>query len=229
MTFARQYGSQVALLLSVPCMSLAVAIALLAAPGMVGQSALAICQIWLLALPIVWQVWVRRGSLKVTPPKPSDWRMGVVLGLLMFTVILVGYGTILRNWIDAVYIREVFQQVGSLNQLTFLLWGAYLILVNALFEEYFWRWFVYSRCEEWVGSNPAVALSAFFFTLHHTLGLAVFTNWRTTLVGSLAVFAAGAIWCENYRRTRSVWGGYISHAIAVIALNIVAWQVFFVR
>ena len=98
---------------------------------------------------------------------------------------------------------------------------------SSLIEEYFWRWFVYSRCEKLVSGKIAVFLTALFFTLHHTIGLTAFTDWRTALVGSLAVLIAGIIWSEYYRRYRSIWSNYFSHAIADLALHIVAWQVFF--
>ena len=215
-----------ALILSVPCMSVGVALSLLK-PGMFGQTSMVICQVWLVVLPALWHIWVRRDSVKLTPPRPSDWLVGGVVGLSMAGVILLAYETLLRYWINLARVQAVLESVGGIDRTTFLLFAVYLILINALLEEYFWRWFVYCRCEEWVGSKPAIFLSAFFFTPHHTLGLAIFTDWRIAFVGSMAVFAAGAIWCEIYRRRRSIWRCYISHAVAVVALNIVAWQVFF--
>jgi uncharacterized protein len=224
---SRRHHALLALLLSVPLTSIGALMTLRIAPGIVGQSSLVIFQIWLLILPVVWLRRVERKPIKISKPNKQDWLIGLILGLLMFVTILAAYWFVLRSWINVANVHNILQKIGPINQLTFQIGGIYFTFVNALIEEYFWRWFVFSRCEEIVPGRPAVLLSALFFTLHHTIGLAIFTDWRTTILGTLAVFVAGAIWSGCYRRYRSVWGNYISHAIADMALHIAAWQIFF--
>jgi membrane protease YdiL (CAAX protease family) len=216
-----------ALLLSVPFTSIGAIISLVIAPGLVGQTILIIFQIWLLFLPIFWLLKVERKPIKISKPTRHDWVIGLVVGLLMFCIILATYWLFLKDWINVTDIRNKLQQVGNINKTVFVISGAYFTLINALIEEYFWRWFVYSRCEELVSGRTAVFVSGLLFTIHHSIGLAVFTNWHIVLLGSLAVFMAGVIWSECYRRYRSIWGNYFSHLIADLALHIVAWQIFF--
>lgn len=100
--------------------------------------------------------------------------------------------------------------------------GVYFILINAFIEEYFWRWFIYRQREVLVSQSIAVFLAALLFTIHHTLGLIILTNWFVTVLGTLAVFIAGVVWSEYYRRYRSIWSNYFSHVIADLALHVVA-------
>lgn len=217
----------IALMASVPFASIGAAVFLSNLPSHIGQLILSLCQLWLLSVPVFW-LWHTGERINVVWPRRFDWLSGGGVGLLMFCTVLAAYTFFLRRWIEVDNIRDVVERVGSLDQASFFLGGFYLTIVNALVEEYFWRWFVFSRCEEIVSSRAAVFLSASFFTVHHTIGLAAFeTGWETVLVGSLCVFMAGAVWSEIYRRYRSVWSNYLSHALAVIALQIVAWQVFF--
>jgi uncharacterized protein len=102
-----------------------------------------------------------------------------------------------------------------------------VILVNAMVEEYFWRWFVYRRCEELFPVKLAIPLSTLFFTLHHTIGLAILTDWKLATLGSIGVFAAGVIWSACYRRYRSLWSNYFSHAMADLALHLATWHILF--
>jgi uncharacterized protein len=217
----------IALALSVPFTSIGATMSLLIAPGAIGQTVLVICQIWLLFLPIVWLRRIERKPLTVSRPKQRDWIVGATIGLLMFCIILAAYWLFLRHWINAADIQRKVRRISNIDPLSFQLGGFYFTVINALIEEYFWRWFIYRRCEEVVSQRAAVFLSASFFTLHHTIGLAVFTDWRVTIVGTLSVFAAGAVWSECYRRYRSVWGNYFSHAAADLALHIIAWQILF--
>ncbi|MEM9947776.1 MAG: type II CAAX endopeptidase family protein [Cyanobacteria bacterium P01_D01_bin.36] len=227
-TMLRRRRSAIALLASVPFMSVGVVAFLLFPSGTAGQIILALCQLWLLSVPVVWLCQVERGPFQVSKPKRVDFVMGGIVGLLMFFIILAAYELLLKHWIDSSSVQDVLAQVGGFTPVTFWLGGIYFSFVNALIEEYFWRWFVFSRCEELLPTKAAVAVSALFFTLHHTIGLAAFAvGWRVVVVGSLAVFVAGVVWSVTYQQFRSVWGSYVSHAIADIALHIVAWQVFF--
>lgn len=227
MQLTHKSSNLIALTLSVPFTSVAATISLWIAPGTIGQTVLVICQIWLLLLSIIWLLKIESKPLKISKPSNFDWITGTVIGLLMFATIIAVYWLLLRHWIDVDIVRERLRKITNIDRQTFVWGGAYFTLINALIEEYFWRWFVYSRCEKLVSGKIAVFLTALFFTLHHTIGLAAFTDWRTTLIGSLAVLIAGVIWSEYYRRYRSIWSNYFSHAIADLALHIVAWQVFF--
>jgi uncharacterized protein len=220
--------ASIALALSVPATSIGAIVALLILPGtLLGQAILVICHLWVIVLPLVWWVGVEGRPIVISPPRRFDWLTGGVIGVLMFGVILGTYGFFLRHWIDVGSLRQKVWSIADITPLSFQMGGVYFTLINALIEEYFWRWFIYSRCREIVSDRLAVVLSAGFFTIHHTISLAIFTDWRTTMVGTLAVFAAGVIWAEYYRRYRSVWSNYLSHAMADLALHIAAWQIFF--
>ena len=216
-----------ALILSAPVTSIGAVMSLWVVPERIGQTVLVVGQIWLLCLPVIWLLQIEHQAVKISQPKQFDYITGIIVGLSMFAAIVLVYWFWLQHWIDVNVVRERLDRVVKLDRRSFVLGGIYFTIVNALIEEYFWRWFVYSRCQELVSNSVAVWLTALFFTLHHTIGLAFFTDWRTTLIGSLAVFIAGVIWSDYYRRYGSIWSNYISHAIADIALHLVAWQIFF--
>jgi hypothetical protein len=73
------------LLVSAACLGRVMA---LYAPGLLGQIASSLCQVWLLALPLAWFFWVDRGKFKISLPKRRELLAGTVLGLLMFGIIL---------------------------------------------------------------------------------------------------------------------------------------------
>lgn len=216
-----------ALIVTVPLASLGVLMSLLIAPGIIGQSVVVICQLWLLVFPIIWLFRVEQQPLKIPKPVQRHWIVGMMIGLLMFSIILLTYWFLAQDWINQTEVQNKVQQVVNLNQFSFLVACIYLIVINSLVEEYLWRWFVYRRCEELVSSQASVFLSAFLFTLHHIIVLAYYFNWQVVIVGTIAVFCAGVVWAECYRKYRSIWSSYLSHAIAVMAICIVAWQVLF--
>lgn len=220
-------NAQLALILLVPASSIGVAMSLFIAPGVVGTTASVLCGIWLLGLPVAWSVLGDRHQLHLSLPKYQELLAGTVLGLLMFGIILGTYWLFGQQWIDAVDAKQKVQQMGLSNPIFFLIVQAYFVLINSLIEEFIWRWFVYKKCEIVIFGKPAIFLSALFFTLHHVIVLAAYTDWRGVILGSLAVFAAGAIWSWCYLTYRSLWASYLSHAIADLALSIIAWKTLF--
>ena len=216
-----------ALILLVPATSIGVAMSLFIAPGIVGTIVSVLGGLWLLGLPIAWSVLGDRHQLHLSLPKYQELLVGLVLGLSMFGIILGTYWFFGQHWIDAADAKSKVEQMGLSNPLIFLIVQAYFVLVNSLIEEFIWRWFVYKKCEILIPGKAAIFLSALFFTLHHIIVLAAYTDWHGVILGSLAVFAAGAIWSWCYLTYRSLWASYISHAIADLALSIIAWQTLF--
>ena len=109
----------------------------------------------------------------------------------------------------------------------YLAFAAYLTLVNSLLEEYVWRWFVQSRCALLMRPTAAIGSAALFFTLHHVIALRAYLGWGATLAASLGVFVGGALWGWMYQRYRSVWPGFISHALVDAAIFTVGWSLLF--
>jgi membrane protease YdiL (CAAX protease family) len=217
-----------ALLLLVPASSVGAVMALIIAPGMIGQAVLFLTKIWMLVLPLVWLVWGDREKIKIPKPGYRELFAGAIVGSLMFAIVLGAYGLFGKSWINSAEVRSKAQQVGIVTPLIFLTGSVYWTLINSLLEEYVWRWFVFRKCETLAPGMAAVILSAFCFTLHHVIELSVyFSDWRIVGLGSLAVFSAGAIWSGCYLVYRSIWSCYVSHAMADWAIALVGWHLLF--
>ena len=73
-----------ALLLLVPAPSLGVYIAMMAAQGQpLGWTAYALCKVWIIALPVLWLVFVDKGKLSLSPVRQGGLRFGLGLGALL--------------------------------------------------------------------------------------------------------------------------------------------------
>ena len=152
--------------------------------------------------------------------------MGLLLGVVIGGGILAAYFLFGKATIDPEPVRELAAKNRLSERSVYLLFVSYTILVNALLEEYVWRWFVFSKCEIIVSSAAAVVLSAAFFTLHHVIALAAYFGIAVTVAGSVGVFAGGVIWSWCYQRYRSIWPGYLSHAIVDAAIFLIgAWLI----
>jgi membrane protease YdiL (CAAX protease family) len=222
-----------ALLLLVPVPTLGVLCAMVWEPTrgtMLGQAIYGFAKVWILALPLVWRVWVERQPLSCSPLRLGGLGVGMALGLAIAGAIVAGYWLIGRHVIDPKVLRDAATANGLNQPLNYLWLALYFSLINSLLEEYVWRWFVYRQCERllpWAGGAAAIALSSAMFTLHHVIALRAQMGWTPTLLASGGIFIGGCTWSWLYRRYRSIWPGYVSHVLADVAALAVGWMLLF--
>ncbi|MBI4601780.1 MAG: CPBP family intramembrane metalloprotease [Planctomycetes bacterium] len=219
--------SLLALLLLVPAPSVGVLLAMRIAPGPVGQAVYGLSKLWLLALPLLWLRLVEKSPVSFSPPRRGGFFFGIASGLLMGGAVVLAYLGLGGLVIEPETFRAEAVKNGIGTPGRFAALAAYLILVNSLLEEYVWRWFVFRRCEDLLPSGAAVAASAAFFTLHHTIALAIQFEWLVAALASAGIFAGAAVWSYTYGRYRSIWPGYSSHVIVDVAVLVIGWRLLF--
>ena len=217
-----------ALLLLVPSASLGVAAAMVFFPGTrLGTLLFGFCKAWLFGLPLAWRLLVERRPISFSPARQGGLGAGVVSGLLISLAILAAYIALGNRLLDRAFLAGKLEAVGLGSPGLYAGAAAYWILVNSLLEEYVWRWFCVRQCERLLPRLPAVLLSALFFTLHHAVALRVYMAPLPVAICSAGIFTGGALWSWMYTRYRSIWPGYVSHAVVDLAVfGIGAWMLF---
>src|SRR6266852_2609730 len=170
-----------ALLLLVPAPSIGTLMAMQIVPGPVGQTLYGLCKLWLLAVPLFWTLLIDKHPLGWSPPRLGGLITGATVGIILSAIILVGFGIVGKQWIDAGHVRQMAEQNGIGSRTTYLAFAVYLVLVNSLLEEYVWRWFVFKKSEVLIPGWPAVPLAALLFTIHHVVALRLQFDWKITL------------------------------------------------
>lgn len=220
-----------ALLLLIPAPSIGAAAGMLipaTAGTALGQGIYVAGKVWLVVLPAVWWLWIDKGKMSWSPPRRGGFGVGVVLGLVISAAIFAAYVLFGRDMIDQEQVREAAARSGIADPMRFIVLAVYICTINAMLEEYVWRWFVFRKCEVLMKTGwIAVLLSAALFTVHHVLALAAQFDLVITLLASAGVFIGGAVWSWCYLRYRSIWPGFVSHVIVDIAIFIIGWQLIF--
>ena len=222
-------SAAIALLLFVPAFSIGVVMSLFVAPGIIGNSIFTAMKVWAIVFPLTWTLKYNSQALRLPKFSLQEIRVGLVWGILMFSVIISAYFFIAQQLIDPTAIRAKATEVGMTSPLLYLIGCVYWSFINSLVEECTWRGFVVSRCKVLFPNAIAVILAALFFTTHHSIALYGYTHsWSIVLLGSLGVFIAGIVWAWCYDRYQSIAPGYISHILADLAIAFVGYQLLFV-
>lgn len=193
------------------------------------QTSMVVGKIIQFAFPLVWLFLIHRQSFPLSF-RPWGIVEGLGSGLLILAVILTGY----QFWFaPAGYLTTGAEEIAhKLSGMGVRTVGAYVVLsvfyslIHSFLEEYYWRWFVFGKLRQFVSVPVAIVVSSLGFMAHHVLVLAFYFGWYSvqTVLFSLAVAVAGAIWATNYQRSGSLLGPWISHALADAAIFLVGYQ-----
>jgi membrane protease YdiL (CAAX protease family) len=118
------------------------------------------------------------------------------------------------------------REFGRATPAGFVQVALFICVVHSLFEEYYWRWFVFGGLKRHLPLGAAVAVSALGFTLHHVIILGVFFPgqfWWLALPLSLCVGIGGAFWAFLYHRSGSLYASWLSHALVDAAIMVVGF------
>lgn len=233
---SRPRRAALALLLLVPAPTLGVLFAMHWLPDTtLGQSIHLSAKVWLLALPLVWVLLVERGRLRL--PRWS-WRgmpAGLITGLLTMGAIIGGWELVGRSLVDVAVMREKIAEVGLDTPMKYLAFAAAVTFINALLEEYVWRWFVYSKWFEVLARKRATAGRPIAVPgaigLPPRRGLAGWLGLPGAGAGVGAIALAGLCFVLHHTVAMSVYFDWQANALASLGIFIgsVTWSVIYLR
>lgn len=160
----------------------------------------------------------------------AGWLAGAASGVLLAAGIGLAYllfaGTTLEE-VARAPIRARLEAFAATSTTGFLALAVALSLAHSLFEEYYWRWFLFGSLRRRLPRAAAVTVAAAAFATHHVVILHAFLGPRyllaATLPFSAAVALGGVLWCLLYDRWRSLAAPWLSHALVDGAIMAVAW------
>jgi hypothetical protein len=184
------------------------------------------CKIAQFLLPIVWLLLVARRRRGASHPSPRHSERGpmkyrgtllaggVASGALLAAIVLVFYMVVLRGGdLTAEAAVRIAARLEALHCATPIRYVALAL---------YWRWFAFGRLRAYLGMGGAVALSSVAFAAHHVIALHTFTGsghfWWATVLFSLAVAGAGALWAWQYARGDSLVPVWVSHTLVDLAI-----------
>lgn len=146
-------------------------------------------------------------------------KAGLVWGTFLF-ISIIGFIKIspLNNYINdhSGFIKKRLIETGFINH--FLVYGVILSVVHSLIEEYYWRWFVYSRLKRFFQNSNASFLSSLAYSAHHIVVLNIyFSFWGVVFFGILVIMA-GIFWNYTFNKYESIFASWIQHFFVDMAI-----------
>ena len=217
-----------ALVLLLPAPSLGVWAGMIAWPDQaLGEALFFAAKAWLFAFPLIWLLAIEKKTLSWSKPGQGGFGVAVGLAVAISAFIVLAYMAVGAMLVDPKAIQAMGADTGLNRRSHYLMGALYWVTVNSVLEEYVWRWFVVEKLEDFLASKAAIVVSALAFTLHHIVAMQTFLTPMVTALAATGVFIGGAAWSWCYVRYRSIWPGYVSHAIVDVAVFGVGYHLMF--
>ncbi|MEM9914894.1 MAG: CPBP family intramembrane glutamic endopeptidase [Planctomycetota bacterium] len=193
-------------------------------------------KVMLMLAPLIWLIKVEKVKPRIPKWEKFPFGPGMlgahVTGVLIFVIIAGAYYGFAKAWIDTGPMLEKVQQMGLDNIWLYLAGALYWCTINSLLEEYFWRWFIFSRLRDVLpataaGVAGAVVIAGLLFMAHHVVALKVYFDWNVTVLGSLGCFIGGVTWSILYLKTKNIYTAYVSHVYPDLIIFYIGWELIF--
>lgn len=200
---------------------------------LLGHSSLApfiyvLSKIGMIALPIAVILigWQYGTFFKKT--KFYDVLLGLGIGTIFFVVIF-GAFQFFPELFDKAFVDVLprAKAFGIANPITFIIVGLIFSIFHSLFEEFYWRWFIFGTMKSLLPVKAAIVLSGVAFSLHHILALTAFTTPLLAIIFGLLVGAIGSFWSLLYVWRGNLTASWISHIAADLAIISAGYVILF--
>lgn len=138
----------------------------------------------------------------------------------LFFALLIVNGTILGAfWITQGFGMDwgVFYQRMESTRLfadvQFWAFALYIVIVNPIFEELFWRGVVYREWRHYINPRSAKLISSFFFGAWHWLVLQTYCEPVWAIALTLAVMIGGVLFASAYEKTGTLASSIALHGL----------------
>jgi membrane protease YdiL (CAAX protease family) len=183
------------------------------------------------SFPVAYLFLTDRSQLGLPRFRPRGFSLAVGFGIVVAFATFALYFGLLRDVLRAGGTPEAIWQalihLHCASHTGYILLALFIIVIHSGLEEYYWRWFVFSRLRHYLQLWPAIAISSLAFMAHHVIVLGAYFPerfWTLAVPFSLTVAIGGAAWAWLYDHGRSLYGVWLSHAIVDAAVLVVGYD-----
>ncbi len=145
----------------------------------------------------------------------------------LFSIIYAGAFFLFRNLIPIEEIAAQLNNAASITPANIIWIGMYIIIVNSLLEEFFWRGFFFDEVHALCGWFVGYILTGIGFTLYHVV---YFYQWFSQIelfaLAIIGLFGYSCFMCMIFQKYRDLFTCWVIHALVDVVQISIALMIF---
>jgi membrane protease YdiL (CAAX protease family) len=151
-------------------------------------------------------------QLPLWPIRLSPWIL--IINIVLVNVVILSIFKFSNGFnMDWAFFYQQTQGIHLLINGYFWLFASYIVILNPMFEELFWRGIIYEQWKKRVSTRNANLISSFFFGAWHWQVLHHFCQPEWAIALSIMVMVAGVVFAYIYEHTRTLSASMILHGL----------------
>jgi len=184
------------------------------------------------ALPIVYWIFFYGKSWKEKVKENfsaqnfrKQWKPAVIWGCLVAAFYIGGY-VIGTQVLDLKQVTTSLTQFASITPQNIIMIGIYIIVINSLLEEFFWRGFFFKETAQTVNRPVAYISNGVGFALYHLAFVYAFFPPIFVIIATTGLMVYAAIMCYLFEKYKDLFTLWLIHAIVDTAQIGIALKIF---
>ncbi|MDP3698839.1 MAG: type II CAAX endopeptidase family protein [Nanoarchaeota archaeon] len=152
-------------------------------------------------------------------------RKTALFGLLVGLTYYLAYLFFKHNFTTQTIIQNL-QESATINTNNLLMIGIYIIFVNSLLEEYFWRGFLFEKLIK--NSKPIFAylITGIAFSFHHLVFYFTWFTWPFLLLATFGLVSFALLMNYIFQKYHDLFSCWLIHLCADTAQILIALKIF---
>ncbi|MGM5488846.1 MAG: CPBP family intramembrane glutamic endopeptidase [Nanobdellota archaeon] len=181
--------------------------------------------------PVAYRVFWQKKGFKPSLGLHFSWRVfkqhiWQVMGFgLLFMGVYLGVFLVVGQFLDLETIAAQLQETIALDVTNLIFIGLYIIIVNSLLEEFFWRGFLFYEMRRRMGPWLAHGLTGLGFSLHHVIFFYEWFSLPFILLATVGLIGYAIIMNLLFEKYE-LFSCWVIHAFADVAQILIAFRVF---
>lgn len=148
-----------------------------------------------------------------------------LLGIFLASLYLASF-FIFKNFLDLATITERLKTLININFTNLIFIGLYIIILNSVLEEYFWRGFLFNKLKNLIKPWQAYLITSLAFSFHHVMFYYNWFNLGFFLLVTFGLTAYALIVNYVFHKYSDLFSCWYVHIFADVAQIFIAFKIF---
>ena len=149
----------------------------------------------------------------------------IPIGVILASIYVSSF-LLFKDWLDLQIIVTKLHELISLNISNLIFIGLYIVIVNSLLEEYFWRGFMFEKLRKLIKPWMAHIFTGIAFSFHHIMFYYNWFNMTFFLIVTIGLIFYAIMMNFIFQRYKDLLSCWLVHSFVDIAQIFIAFKIF---
>ena len=147
--------------------------------------------------------------------------VGIFLALIYFSAYFI-----FRNYLNLEFIGNNLNELASIDATNIIFIGLYIIFINSLLEEFFWRGFIFKETSNLINAPLTYLITGIAFSFHHVMFYYTWFSFPFLSLVTIGLIGFAMIVNFIFQKYNDLYSCWLIHGMVDIVQIVIALMIF---